>query len=121
MAKKKATTKKRPAKKAAMKKAAKKAPAAKKKTKKAAPKKSAKKVAKKATAKRANPAGAGREMSADPIFGIIGKRTGSIKLREWSEIIASHPALEQFPDREVVNPFTQDRIAARPERGRLTI
>lgn len=43
-------------------------------------------------------------------FGKIWRSHGEIRLDEWSSIIASSDVLQSVPDREGVNPFTQERI-----------
>jgi hypothetical protein len=46
------------------------------------------------------------------VFTRIARSDGQIKLQELNEIVASHPALLQIPDRQMVNPFSQQPLVA---------
>lgn len=43
-------------------------------------------------------------------FGRIKKESAPIGLAEWLNLITEHPALEHMPDREGINPFTNERV-----------
>jgi hypothetical protein len=43
-------------------------------------------------------------------FARIRRASRPIDLAEWAQIIASHPALEQMPDRTGINPFTKEKV-----------
>ena len=40
-----------------------------------------------------------------------------IDLRQWTDLIATHPSLVRFPDREGVNPFTRTPTIYRAHPG----
>ncbi len=43
-------------------------------------------------------------------FGRIARDSSPIALPEWNKVIASMATLEQMPDRDAVNPFTQEKL-----------